>query len=74
VDISYNLTFGDIEVNTGLRAKLFDYVQEGYYILRGVYDECAAVCLPFTGQFEATRGLFVALVRVIEPVNTRFDH
>ena len=62
VNVSDNLTFGDIEVNAGPIAKLMDYVHEVYHILYGACDECAVVIVPFIGQLEATRDNFVALV------------
>ena len=67
VDVSGNLTFGDIEMNVWPRAKLLDYVQERYHILYGVCHEFDVVSVTFTSQFEATRGNFVALVRGRKP-------
>ena len=51
VNVSGDLTFGDIEVNAGPRTKLWDYVQERDYVLNGVGDECAVVTVPLASQF-----------------------
>ena len=74
VDVSGNLTFGDIEVNVGPRAKMLGYAHEGYHILYGVCDECVIITVPFTDQLKATRGNIVALVCGHEPADERFDH
>ncbi len=74
VDVSDDLTFGDIEANAGPRAKLLDYVQKGYHVLYGVCGECAIVSVPFASKFEPTKRNFKSLIYGSELAEKRFDH
>ena len=69
MNVSGDLTFGDIEMYARPRAKLSDYVRKGWHILYGVCDKCAIVGILFTGQYEATRGDVVAFLRGRELAN-----
>ena len=68
VDVHGNLTFGDIEMSAEPRTELLDYVLKEYRIRRLLRDECVVVNVPFTGQFEATRGDILARIRGPEPI------
>ncbi len=74
MDVSSDLTFGDIEMNACPRTKLLDYAQEGDHILDIIGDEGAVIRIPPACQYETTRGNVVSLARGGEPSNERFNH
>ena len=74
LEVRRELTFSDVEADTGPVTELFDYVEQGYHVINGIGDQGAIIGIPLARESEAARRDVVTLLRGVEPADDRFNH